>query len=352
MNPTSPEARAKQVDGLFALWSQEGMPGAVVGVFQAGEVLYQQGYGLADLKTGEDIRPDRTAFLLASVTKPFTALAVLILAERGCLCYDSPLSLFFPQFQGTARTITIRHLLQHTAGLPEYDALFVREGIIDEDWPRSVKLPPSKCEPTSEQTLQLLARQKALLFRPGQRFKYSNSGYVVLACIVEKVSGKRFREFLAEAIFAPLGMRHSLVYDETRPPVPGRATSYSWRDERFQEIDYTPLNFIYGPDGVYTTLEDMARWEQALLYTDKLVKQSTLQEAFTPGRLSDGASITYGYGWNVAREDVWHNGWWLGFRTYIIRNLASNLTVVVLSNCAEFNADRVGDAVARLYLEG
>jgi len=147
-------------------------------------------------------------------------------------------------------------------------------------------------------------------------------------------------------------MSHSLVYDETRPPVPGRATSYSWRDERFQEIDYTPLNLTYGPDGVYTTLEDMARWEQALLYTGKLVKQSTLQEAFTPGRLSDGASIPYGYGWNVEREDIWHNGAWLGFRTYIIRYPVSNLTVVVLSNCAEFNADRVGDAVATLYLEG
>jgi len=162
--------------------------GPPVGVFQAGEVLYQQGYGLADLETGESIRPDRTAFLLASVTKPFTALAALILAERGRLGYDSPLSRFFPQFQGTARTITLRHLLQHTSGLPEYDDLFVREGMIDEDWPRSVKSQLSKYEPTSEETLQLLARQKALLFRPGQRFKYSNSGYVVLARIVEEVS--------------------------------------------------------------------------------------------------------------------------------------------------------------------
>src|ERR1017187_8860034 len=172
-------SQAARVDALFAPWSQKRMPGAAVLVVQNGQILHKKGYGLADIKTKTPIRP-ATCFLLGSMTKSFTALSIMILADRGVLSYNDPLSKFFPQFPDYARAITVKHLLHHTAGFPEYETLFIDEGKIDENWPRSSTSKPSCFEPTSRDTLDLLARQKKLLFDPGVEYSYSNSGYVIL----------------------------------------------------------------------------------------------------------------------------------------------------------------------------
>jgi CubicO group peptidase (beta-lactamase class C family) len=310
--------------------------------------LLKRGYGLAKIKSKTPIRPD-TSFLLGSATKSFTALAIMILADRRELSYDDSLLRFFPRFPRNAREITVRNLLQHTAGLAEYDDLFRAARKIDGDWPRSIRSQPSPFEPTSRQTLHLLAAQRKLEFYPGEDYRYSNSGYVVLAQIVEKVSGKRFRKFVAREIFEPLGMDHSIVYDETRPKVEKRATSYSWKEGKYRNVDYTPLNFIYGEDGIYTTLDDMIRWVKAI-DQKRLVKPKTWKRAFTSGQLNNGKFTGYGFGWCVSDDFVWHNALWLGFRTYIAHHPNAGLNVVVHSNCKELNATTLGADVAEIYL--
>jgi CubicO group peptidase (beta-lactamase class C family) len=342
------ESLADKVDALFAPWSQNQMPGAAVLVVQGGQVVHKKGYGLADIKSKTPIRPD-TSFLLGSATKSFTALSIMILADRRELSYDDSLLRFFPRFPGYAREITIRNLLQHTAGLAEYDDLFRAAGKIDGNWPRSVESKPSHFEPTSRQTLRLLAAQKKLDFYPGEDYHYSNSGYVVLAQIVEKVSRQRFRRFVDREIFQPLGMDHSFVYDETRLKVEKRATSYSWKKGRYQDVDYTPLNFIYGEDGIYTTLDDMVRWVKAI-DEQKLVKPKTWQEAFTPGKMNNGKFTDYGFGWILSDNFVWHDGEWLGFRSYVAHHPQAHLGIVILSNCKELNASSLGHEVAEICL--
>jgi len=345
------EDLSKRVDALFAPWDQGATPGAAVLVAQAGAVLHMKGYGLADLAKHTPVGED-TSFLLASVTKPFTAMAIMVLAERGTIDYEDTLSNIFPQFRGLARTIRVRELLWHTSGLPYYEDALIDAGLLDPDdyWPRSVKVPKSKKEPTSQQTLEALALQGPLRFKPGDRFEYSNAGYVVLGQIVAAASGVGYPRFMKKAIFNALGMRHSLVYDEHQPTVPRRATSYTWDGTGYQDIDYTPLNYVYGEDGIYTTIRDMVRWHEALLLTGKPVTPASLERAFTSGTTNKGEDIRYGFGWDVRPDYVCHDGAWLGFRTYIFHHLARNLSVVVLANCAELNAASLGMDVAALYV--
>lgn len=338
----------------MAPWSQGDTPGAAILIIQEGQVVLKKGYGLANLESQKPVTPD-TAFLLASVTKPFTAMAVMMLAERGKLQYDDPLTKFFPQFPPYAHQITVRHLLHHTAGLPEYEDLFLKSGKLDQDYPRSAKAPQSPFEPTSKDTLALLAQVMAPRFAPGEQYEYSNSGYVLLAQIVEKVSGQSFAQFLRQNIFQPLGMNRSLLYDETRPPVPNVATSYLRKDGVYRDIDYTPLNAIYGEDNVYSTIEDLYQWDQAL-YTEKLVKAATLQEAFTPGTLRDGEATEYGFGWWVhtflGRNTVGHDGSWLGFKTVILRFPDQRLTVVMLANLHDIDVGDIAFKISKLQLTG
>ena len=350
---------SKQVDALFAPWSaRKGMPGAAVRVVKNGEVVHAQEYGLADIAGNVPIVPE-TAFLLASLTKQFTAMLVMILI-KDCkqsplkckipLKYESSLSEFFPQFPGYAKKITIEHLLRHTSGLIEFDELFEKAGKIDGDWPRSLRSPVSESEPTSADTLDILSQQKDLLFEPGRECRYSNSGYVVLGQIIEKVTGVPFPQFMKETIFDKVKMRDSVVPVKKWRHVPLRATSYGyWKDWKYPDIDYTPLNLVYGEDGIYTTADDMVHWGKAL-YPGGLLTQQELDRAFTPGEPATSNGTRYGYGWAVRPDYVEHGGEWAGFRTYIRRYPKHGLTVIVLANCLEVDAYGLGDQIAAIYL--
>jgi CubicO group peptidase (beta-lactamase class C family) len=203
-------------------------------------------------------------------------------------------------------------------------------------------------EPTSKDALKLLADAKTLRFPPGEKFEYSNSGYVILAQIVEKVCGERFSKFLKDNIFEPLEMKRTLVYDESRPAVSNVATSYGLRQDVYRDIDYTPLNLIYGEDNIYSTVQDMARWDQGL-HTAKLVREATLKEAFTPGKPRNGTS-DYGFGWRIDADKVFHGGAWAGFTTAIIRFREPRLSVVVLANSTEFKTIRIAREIGEIYL--
>jgi CubicO group peptidase (beta-lactamase class C family) len=345
--------KSKKVDLLFAPWSAaRRTPGAAVRVIRHGRVIHAREYGLADIDKNVPITP-KTAFLLASVTKPFTALAVMMLVEKGELSYDTYLSELFPEFPAYARRMSIRHLLHHTSGLGDYRKPLIDAGLVDpkDSFPRSVKTAPSRIEPTSKQVLRALARQPDLLFPPGDEFLYSNAGYLVLGQIIERYGPHSYPAFLKKNIFRPAKMKRSSVPVERWRVVPRRAVSYRQVDGGYVDIDYTPLNMLYGEDGIYTTIDDMVRWDQ-VLYTGKLIKQSSLEEAFRTGVLNDGWPTRYGYGWGLERDYVFHSGDWLGFNTSIFRFRRDRFTVIVLANCEQLDAESMAMEIARILRDG
>lgn len=345
--------KSLQVDDLFAPLLKANAPGFAVLVMKDGKVLHNKGYGLANLKTLKPITAD-TAFDLASISKQFTAMGIMILKERGSLSYDDPLSKFYPEFLPYAKGVTISHLLNHTSGLPEYVDMLAPSTGVKSDLLTFKTV--GEHDYTSKEVRELLARQKMLRFPPGEVWEYSNSGYLILAQIIEKVSSQSFPQFMKVNIFDRLGMSHTLVYSEARPGIPNRAISYAFQGTAYKDIDYSPLNLIYGDGNVNTTTGDMAKWYQAL-DENRLVKTATLDQAFISGHDNSGATTGYGYGWYVGSafglKRASHSGTWAGFRNFVIRYPGERFTALVLSNSAEFSRpDRsaIASKIARIYL--
>lgn len=350
----NPDVSSK-IDALFSRWMKENMPGAAVGIIHHGKILHNKGYGLSNIQTKTPITP-QTVFDLGSVSKQFTSLAVMLLEQRGNLSYDDPLSKFFPEFPPYANKITIRQLMQHTSGLPDYEAAFLREGKIDKEYPRTTKRAGWDYEPTSMDALQILTKQPNLRFPPGDEWEYSNSGYMVLAQVVARAADQRFADFMRENIFKPLGMNQTLVVDDSRPDVQNKAASYTLRKGKFENLDYTPVNWIYGDGNVNSTLEDMLKWVQAL-DEQKLVEDYTWKAAFSPGELNSGAATGYGFGWYLGPalglQKISHTGSWAGFRNCMVLYPTEHFGIVILSNTAEIDYTERSDLtfkIARLYL--
>lgn len=330
-----------RLDALLSDWKQKNAPGMSAALIRDGRIEYRKNFGFADLERRKPIMSD-TQFLLASLTKQFTAMAIMILAERQKLQFDDSLAKFCPEFPDYARSITIRNLLNHTAGFTQYQELLV--GKIDENYFHSSKSPPAAHEFTAAEALQVLSRQQKLRFTPGEKFEYSDSAYVVLGQIIERLAGERYAEFLKEMIFDPLGMQDTLVVDERKQRVPRVALAYEKRNGRWQDITYSPENSIYGEDGIYSTINDLYKWDQAL-YTDRLISRATLEMAFTPGRTNGGKAIatevfthptSYGFGWFIGsmhgEKVLEHSGGWSGYATHILRVPGRRVTAIVLTN--------------------
>lgn len=318
------QAKASKIDALMRSLSERGQFSGSVLVAEHGRVIYERGFGKADIKRNIVFTPDSPTYL-ASLTKQFTAMAVMMLAEQHKLSYDDPLSKYFPEFPAYAAKITIRHLLNHTSGIPDYVGLGLeRPGLTNQD------------------VLSSLIQQGSLRFPPGEKFEYSNSGYVLLALIVEKISGQPYGLFLHEKIFAPLEMKHTFLYDKPHSGIP-RAVGYN----RFDDVyDYDLLT--YGEGGIYSTVADLFKWDQAL-YTERLVKRSTLDEAFTRGKLNDGSSVNYGFGWAIAEYSgetiLAHAGRYGGFNSYIKRFPHERATIIFLTNHDFKNMSDIGNAL-------
>ncbi len=327
-----------RIDELFAEYAVAGSPGVAVMVIRDGGVLHQAGYGLADLERGTPITP-RTPFRLASVSKQFTAMAIMLLAERGKLDYDDPVSAYLPELARFGERLTVRHLLNHTGGLPNYYQA-LEEQVTDP-------------MPDTRRAMEFLAGWGEPLFRAGERYEYSNPGYEMLAMIVERASGRTFGGFLAENVFGPLGMRDSAVRDNSEPEIPGRALGYSRDGDSFRLLDDHRLNHILGAGGVYSSLEDLYRWDQAL-YGERLVRRSTLEEAWSPIRLANGEESHYGFGWllgsygGLGRRQL-HAGGWVGFSTYVVRFPERRFTVVLLANIRDFGVRRAAERITDFY---
>lgn len=341
----------QQANALFSGLISDGEPGAAVLVVKDGAVVFERGYGVADLRTRRRI-DYRTNFRLASVTKQFTAAAVMLLVRDGKLQYEDRLTDIFPDFPEYGRAITISHLLNHTSGLPDYEDLMP---------PVDSRLPVEEVQIKDGGVLELLKKQSSGKFPPGTKWAYSNSGYVLLGLVVEKASGRRFSAFLRDRIFAPLQMTATVAYERGLNDVPDRAFGHTREGMAWRETDQSPTSATLGDGGVYSSLSDLVKWDEALR-RHALLTETELQLARTPVRVSEGRPTEpegepadYGFGWFLnpwkGHSRMWHYGETMGFRTAIQRFTDDRLTVIVLCNRADLDASTLALKAAGLFLE-
>ncbi|WP_299114232.1 serine hydrolase [uncultured Winogradskyella sp.] len=328
----SQSLQSKRLDSLFSsLYAKKSFNGNVL-VAEKGEVIFKKSYGYADESTRRKIN-NETIFELASVSKQFTAMGIVILQKAGKLEYNDRISKYIPEldFYGD---VTVRNLLNHTGGLPDYMGLFEKK------WDKSKFA-------TNEDIIKLFAKHKPKAnFQPGDKFEYSNTGYALLASIIERASGKSFTNHLASTIFKPLGMNNTFVYRsryETREIdnyalgyISDKSGNKVRPDSYGKEFYFYYLDGIVGDGMVNSTLDDLLKWDRAL-YTDKLVNAEDKALIFSSAETKDGKGSGYGFGWGVSTSDAYgktvsHSGSWAGNLTYIERQLDNDKTFIILQN--------------------
>ena len=313
---------------------QGDVPGASVLVIRDGKAVLRKGYGLANLEDHE-VATAATNYRLASVSKQFTAAAILLLVEDGRLGLDDRMRQWLPSLPAATEAITIRHLLTHTGGMIDYEDV----------------MPATQASQLRDSdVLHLLESQDHLYFAPGSDYRYSNGGYSMLALIVEKVSGLRFEDFLKQRIFEPLGMSHTLAYVNGGPPVSNRAYGYSETETGWTRSDQSLTSAVLGDGGIYSSIDDLARWDAAL-YENRLLSDASRQLAFTAWTPTDDADVAYGFGWRITGETLWHSGESIGFRNVIVRYPQQHLSVIILSNRNDPEPYRMALTIARHYLD-
>lgn len=346
---TSTLSKSQQLDTLFtSLHQQQKFYGNVL-VAEKGQVIYQQSFGKANEETGADLN-NESIFELASVSKQFTAMGIMLLKKQGKLSYDDSLRHFFPELPYS--NITVRHLLNHTSGLPDYMNLMVENCNQDKI-------------ATNADMIRLLSFHKpAIHFQPGIKWEYSNTGYALLASIIEKSSGKSFPEYLEKNIFKPLGMKRTMVFRRRFEKKKLDNYAYGYGYNKLQKKFILPdddtsvakmvicLDGIVGDGTVNSTTSDLLKWDRAL-YTDQLLPKEQLEEAFQKGVLNDGRKTDYGFGWGIYKltnigSVVSHTGGWPGYNTLIERHLDSTKLIVILRN-HETNANIIQKVRNILY---
>ena len=321
-------AAGADIDSIFAPLADEKSPGIAVLVRKDSHAIFERGYGVADLRSLHKI-DGKTDFRLASFTKQFTAMAIMLLVHDGKLRYDQRITDVFPNFPSYGRAITIRHLLTHTGGLADY------EDLMGSNWTALHQI-------QDDDVLSLLEHQTAPKFAAGTKWAYSNSGYVLLGLIVAKVSAEPFWEFLHDRIFGPLAMHQTIAFMKGTNVVPHRAFGHTRQAGGFVETDQSSTSATLGDGGVYSNLEDLAKWDAALA-ANTLLGEKEMRAALTPVKLNDqteptseGKPVSYGFGWFLdpykGRPRMWHSGSTLGFRTVIDRFTNEKVTVVILCN--------------------
>jgi CubicO group peptidase (beta-lactamase class C family) len=349
-----------KLEQLISTVGPANAPGVAVLVRKDGQTVLATGHGVRDLRSHGPIDA-HTNFRLASDTKQFTAMSIMLLVHDGKLKYETPLTQVFPDFPDYGRAITIRNLLNHTSGLPDYEELM--DAVSAEKWTAENQI-------TDAEVLQLLEGADRGRFAPGTHWSYSNSGYVVLGLVVAKVSGKSFPDFLRERIFKPLHMDRTVAFVKTKNSVSNRAYGHSLQDGKLIETDQSSTSATLGDGGIYSNLEDLAKWDEALT-NHTLLGEAEMQPALTPVKLADGSQphwdsgpgdtdplaardVYYGFGWFLdpfhGHERMWHYGDTIGFKSSIQRFPNDKLTVVVLSNRADVDAIALAEKVAALYL--
>jgi len=359
-----PESAPQSADGKIAELIHPGEPGLAVLVKKDGKILLGKGFGVRKLGSSEAITPE-TNFRLASFTKQFTAMGIMLLVHEGKLRNDTSLTEIFPSFPAYGKPITVRHLLTHTSGLPDYEELMERE-----EKAHGVRWTPEH-QIQDDEVLALLEKETKGKFAPGSSWAYSNSGYVVLGLIAAKVSGMSYGEFLQQRIFGPLGMKNTLVYVKGKNEVRNRAYGHSLEQGKFAVTDQSSTSATLGDGGIYSNVEDLAKWDNAL-ENHTLLPAQEMQSALTSAKLADGSEphwpaeadddnlapgkpVSYGFGWFLdpyeGHARMWHSGSTMGFRTVIERFTAEHLTIVILCNRTDLDPAKLALQIADSYLK-
>lgn len=309
------------------------VPGASLLVVEDGKAVVRKAYGYADLQNGIKATP-RTNYRLASVTKQFTAASILLLAQDGKLSIDNPVKKWLPSLPAVADDIAIRHLLSHTSGLIDY------EDVMDADQAEQLH---------DIDVLHLLEGQDRLYFPPGTDYRYNNGAYALLALIVGKASGMDFATFLQQRIFKPLGMERSVAFEEGFSTVADRAYGNSETDGKWQRTDQSNTSAVLGDGGIYSSIDDLAKWDAAL-YDERLLSKRSRHLAFTPKTKTPEPDVPYyGFGWRINGDALWHSGETIGGRNVILRYPKERLTVVILSNRNDPEPYRTALEIAKLF---
>ncbi|HEY7161554.1 MAG TPA: serine hydrolase domain-containing protein [Acidobacteriota bacterium] len=330
------DKNSAQIDALFKDFDGTN-PGAVVMVIHHGRVIYEKGYGLANIEQKIPCTTS-TNFRLASVSKQFTATSILILASQNKLSLDDPITKFFPEFPAYGKEITVRHLLSHRSGLIDYEDL-IPDGTTIQVGDRNA--------------LNLVRQQNKTYFPPGSDFRYSNTGYALLSLIVESVSGNTYAAFLKRNIFSPLQMTNTLAYEAGISKVENRAYGYALENNKFVPSDQSLTSAVLGDGGIYTSVNDLFKWDQAL-YTDKILSQKILREAYTVASpKTDIDNAGYGFGWYITKHRdtdlFFHRGNTCGFTNLIERYPEKKFTVIILTNRRDAEIMDLGKRIFDLY---
>ncbi|WP_228893693.1 serine hydrolase domain-containing protein [Pseudoduganella aquatica] len=323
---------------LFAKWNGAATPGCALAISRPDQPVLKLAYGQADLEHGTPNTPD-TVFEAGSVSKQFTAAAVLLLAQDGKLALSDDVRKYLPELPDYGKPITLDHLLTHTSGLRDWGSIVEMEG-----WPRGTR------SVSMEQALTVIARQRGLNFPPGERYSYSNSGYVLAAFVVQRVSGKTLAEFTRERIFQPLGMTRTQWRDNFRRVVPGRAIAYSTAGKGYEQD--MPFEDVYGHGGLLTTVGDLLIWNEALTANALGKGISALLERRPV--LPEGRISNYGHGLisqsYLGAAEVSHDGATAGYRTWLGRYPERRLSIALLCNAGDVNPGKLARAVAQELL--
>lgn len=328
-----------RIDQLFADYAKPDSPGCSLAVYRNGAIAYAHGYGMASLELGVPITP-QTVFDIGSTSKQLTAFSILLLQQEGKLSVDDDVRKFLPEIPAYGGRITLHHLMTHTSGMRDYAGLFDLAGV------------PEQNLTNDEDALDLIVRQKALNFAPGDEWDYSNTGFFLLSQVVKRVTGKTLRDFEQETIFTPLGMTSTQIFNDHTQIIPRRATAYSYNEDK-KSFGVEMSNFEQTGDGsVQTSVEDLLRWDENF-YTAKLGGPDLIREMQVVGKLNNGKEHGYAAGLMIStyrgQPTVRHRGAWAGYRAELLRFPNQHTSIVVLCNVARsvpsVHADRVADVV-------
>ena len=337
--PSVTAETAQRIDAVFSTWNNPRSPGCVLGISRNGNVVYTHSYGMSNLEYDVAITPD-SIFQVGSIAKQFTAFAIALLASDGKLSLDDDIHRYLPELPDYGQAVTIRQVLAHTAGFPDFGFLLRRAG-----W-RFADIT------TEEDVLDVLARHRALNFKPGSEFLYSNTGYTLLAIIVRRVSGQSHRDFAEARIFAPLGMRNTHVQEDHRTLVRGRTYAYEPQPGGGVRVNIPDWD-LSGSTNLFTTVGDLLKWEQNLV-DGRVGGKALVDRMQVPGHLNDGSGTTYGFGLLMEPyrgvRTINHSGGDAGYRAEVVRFPDHDLTLVTLCNFSAINPRTLNRKVAEIVL--
>ncbi len=328
------------VDAIFADWDRPDSPGMAVAVIDGGETVFARGYGMADLEHGIPVSPE-SRFYIGSTSKQFVAMSIMLLEQEGKLSLDDDVHEYVPGLPDYGDAITIRHLLTHTSGLKDYLGLWVENGGTWFD-----AMPP-------EEVMAMVCAETELNHAPGDKYQYTNTGYLLLAEIVKRVSGDPLSVYARENIFEPLGMTSSHFHDDRTRLIPNRAHGHLRRADG-SIGRYTSAFDLVGSGGLYTTVGDLAKWD-ANYYDNRLPGgDAVIRRMSAPTTLNDGTTTDYGYGLMTGEyrglRKISHSGTFVGYRAELLRFPGQRFSVIVLSNLIDVDSPALARKVADAYL--